>query len=96
MTIADIIFKSVKVLPVAKQRQALSYVRGLGAPNGRSRRAGRKVSRKGTNGEEVYVPKDLALRAIVGMWADRTDLPKDGVISSMILRRRTMRRGGRG
>ncbi|MCL2639395.1 MAG: hypothetical protein FWD53_00970 [Phycisphaerales bacterium] len=33
-----------------------------------------------------------ALRAIAGMWKDRTDLPKDGAAASMVLRRRVMGR----
>lgn len=82
MTIAELA-ESLAALPIKKQRQVLALAQKIRRP------AARPVSHPS---KERVREVNGALRAIAGMWKDRTDLPKDSVAASKILRRRLMGR----
>lgn len=92
MTIGEIIKERVDIMPPGKQRKVLSLVRSLDKSPRRKQKT--TSSTKRINGKEGnYIPKDPALRAIAGMWEDRTDLPKDPVKAVKVLRARMWSRG---
>jgi len=93
MTIADMIKETVDGLPLCEQRKALTFVRKLHAPANIPAKANRKPRPAPA---KPYVAKDAAVRAIAGMWKDRTDLPKDPVLAVRAIRARMRSRGRHG
>jgi hypothetical protein len=93
MTIGDIIKKSVDAMPPARQRRALSLVRKLAAASNGNQQ--QKAKMKSEVPAEQYIPKDPALRAIAGIWKDRTDIPKDPIEAVKVIRARMRSRGRR-
>ena len=90
MTILDQITREVSTLPTKKRQQALQMIRSLRTP-ARTRRkntTSTAISKSPVDRRKLHP----ALRAIAGMWKDRTDLPEDSVAASKILRRRVMGR----
>ena len=83
MTIAEQLTHEIESLSVTKQRQALRLIRSLRAP-------ALQKPRKTGNARKAEI--HASLRAITGMWKDHTDLPKDAVAASVVLRRRVMGR----
>jgi hypothetical protein len=87
MTAAQYVAKAAASLPPEKQQEVLDFIEFL-------------KTRKSPSTKSQHKPltaaqlKKLhpAVRAIAGMWKDRTDLPKDGAAASMVLRRRLMGR----
>ena len=89
MTILEQITHEAESLSTTQRRQALRFIRSMRAPkphkNGKVQTATPTVDK---HNRKLHP----ALRAIAGMWKDRTDLPKDGAAASMVLRRRVMGR----
>ena len=88
MTVAEQITHEVENLSTRQQREALRLIRSMRAPKPR------KTS-KARTATTAIDKRDLhpAVRAIAGMWADRTDLPKDPVEAVKVLRARMRSRG---
>jgi hypothetical protein len=99
MTILDQITREAKALPAEQRPEALRLIRAI---RSRSQRASktknpvRQPARQTPTRSESYVPKDAALRAIAGIWKDRTDLPKDPVQAVKAIRARMWSRGHNG
>ena len=89
MTIIDQINREAKALSTKEQQQALKLLRSLRTQK-QAKFATKKTARK-TLGKAR-----TALRAVKGIWRDRTDFPSDTVEASIELRRRVMRRGKNG
>lgn len=88
MTILDQITHEAKALSTKERREALQLIRSL-----RSRTAGKAKAAKASSKTAIDKKKlHPALRAITGMWKDRTDLPKESAAASKVLRRRLMGR----
>ena len=92
MTVIESIKQVSESLPPAKQQQVLKFARSL---------APQRVARSKVRSDEKVLsvdPRTLhpALRAIAGMWKDRTDLPKDPVQAVKVLRSRMKSRGRNG
>jgi hypothetical protein len=85
MTVAEQIKLRVNELDSDQQSALLKFLESMEMP--RSTKS-RPVQKRRPRKSEV----DAAIRAIAGMWKDRTDLPKDGAAASKILRRRLMGR----
>ena len=87
MTVAEYIARATASLPPDKQQEVLDFVEFLKTRETRPT----KSQHKPLTAAQL---KKLhpAVRAIAGMWKDRTDLPKDGAAASMVLRRRLMGR----
>lgn len=99
MTILDQITREAKALPAEQRPEALRLLRSIRSRAGRSggaKRTARKSPGKIVPNAEPYVPKDPALRAIAGIWKDRTDLPKDPVQAVKAIRARMWSRGRNG
>ncbi|MCL2646215.1 MAG: hypothetical protein FWD61_04310 [Phycisphaerales bacterium] len=85
MTVAEQIESRIAKLQLPQQRALLTFLDTL-EPAKLSKPALRR------KGKSRKAEVNAALRAIAGMWKDRTDLPKDGAAASMVLRRRVMGR----
>ncbi len=85
MTVADQIKHRIKDLDPAQQSALLKFLESLQTPRSVN---SRPVQKPRPSKAEVTA----AVRAISGMWKDRTDLPKDGAAASKVLRRRLMGR----
>ncbi len=88
MTILDQITREAQALPAKERRQALQLIRSLKLPKSPKTNAAKSALKSDAYKRKLHP----ALRAIAGMWKDRTDLPKDGAAASKILRRRLMGR----
>jgi hypothetical protein len=88
MTILDQITREVKALPSKQRQEALRLIRSLKIRSKRRTKSRSPTKISGTTRAKLHP----ALRAIAGMWKDRTDLPKDGAAASVVLRRRLMGR----
>ena len=90
MTILDQITKEAESLSTKERRTALLLLKAL-RTKGRCGAATARVS----TGKFVVDKRKLhpALRAVVGMWKDRKDIPADTVEASRFLRKRMMKRG---
>ena len=86
MTTLDQITHEAEALSEKEKKRALQLIRSLRPQNKNSKTT---PSNKSPINKSKLHP---ALRAIAGMWKDRTDLPKDGAAASKILRRRLMGR----
>ena len=92
MTIAEQLKEEVEALPAKDQRALLTIARSLRNQSTAKQLKGvPKSAPRKTLGQAR-----AALRAIKGMWKDRTDLPADTVEASIEIRRRVMRRGAHG
>ncbi len=94
MTVLDQIAKEAQSLPSSDQRRILMLARELRT---KKKDKARQVSSGVKGGGRMSAARKAklhpALRAIVGLWKDRTDLPRDGAAASRVLRQRMMRRG---
>lgn len=91
MTIVEQISRAAEELSPRQRRKALKFVeqlRGKSKAKAKAKRGAARGAGKALKPGELHP----ALRAIAGMWKDRTDLPKDGAAASKVLRRRLMRR----
>ena len=99
MTILDLISREAKALPAKQRPEALRLLRTMRTRAHRSLNAKKSVrtpSAQTLPGSELYIAKDPAMRAIAGIWKDRTDLPKDPVAAVKALRARMWSRGRNG
>ena len=85
MTVAEQIESRIARLKPPQQRALLTFLDTI-EPAKPVKPATRR------KGKSRKAEVSAALRAIAGMWKDRTDLPKDGAAASMVLRRRVMGR----
>lgn len=93
MTIGEIVKEAVDTLPKTMQLQALTYILGLK----KSEPSPKLIRLKRTTAEKtqpVVSELDAAINDAAGIWKNRTDLPKNSVAASRVLRRRLMRRSG--
>jgi Protein of unknown function (DUF2281) len=82
MTLAEAIAKKSAALPPESQQQVLRFVEAL------------RPKRKIRQARSKKFPHDLpaSLKAVYGIWADRTDLPKDSVKAVKVMRARSAER----
>jgi hypothetical protein len=92
MTVVESIAEVTESLPRMKQQKVLQFAKSLQDKKG----AGGKAAGASKNGRVDRRKLHPALRAIAGMWKDRTDLPKDPVQAVKVLRARMMSRGRNG
>ncbi len=92
MTILDQITREAEALSMTERRHALQLIRSLRPPARKKMKAPKRASKGAIDKRKLHP----ALRAIAGMWKDRTDLPKDSVEASKVLRRRLMGRDANG
>ena len=91
MTVAESVAKATASLPLQEQRQVLDFVEFLRTRKNGSSRSSHKPL---TAAERKKLHP--AVRAIAGMWKDRTDLPKDPVQAVKVLRSRMKSKGRNG
>jgi hypothetical protein len=91
MTVAQHIAKATASLPPDEQQQVLDFVEFLKSRKPSSKKPEHKPL---TAAERKKLHP--ALRAIAGMWKDRTDLPKDPVQAVKVLRSRMKSKGRNG
>lgn len=88
MTVAESIAKVAASLPPEKQLEVLDFVKFLQTRKAPSAKPGR-----GRLTPAQIKKLHPAVRAIAGMWKDRTDLPKDPVQAIKVLRSRMKSKG---
>ncbi len=82
MTLVEAIAKKSAALPPESQRQVLRFVEAL------------RPKRKGRPARGKKIPRGLppSLEAVYGIWADRSDLPKDSGAAVKAMRARSAER----
>ena len=83
MTLTESIARQSAELPPKAQREVLRFVRSLSRAQSRPRKKPGGGSLRGVH---------PALKPVVGIWADRGDLPGDAVEAVRLLRRRSAER----
>ena len=99
MTLLAQITREAKALPAEQRPEALRVLRSMRTRAQRAKslkKAMRPSPSKIPPNAELYIAKDPAVRAIAGMWKDRTDLPKDPIEAVKFLRARMTSRGRNG
>jgi hypothetical protein len=93
MTLAENIAQATASLPPEKQRAVMDFVEFLKARPAVSQPTAPRPKRRASKPKAGLPP---ALRDVYGIWADRTDLPKDPVAAVRALRKRTAERRANG
>ena len=94
MTLAERIRVEAESLSPKEQRALLTIARSLRGKLGMAKSKDVKPIRKAAR--KTLGQARAAMRAVQGLWKDRTDLPADTVEASLELRQRLMRRGANG